>query len=304
MSQGIAAHAGYEIGAVQDWPPLCDPELLARLRLPDQQLHAHLAPRLARLAPRACSPALLERALSYPWDRPTGAFLLRNGRVHALDADAQATRRAPRDELARLRRPPRLPLLAIGSNAAPSVLAAKLAPLGDEDRVVLVLSGRLRDFDIAPSAHLAVYGAMPATICPSPGTAVAAAILWVSPRQLQRLAQTERSYALGRLRARFVPDGVFGAVDAMLAFVSRFGRFCPDGEDLALAAVPARGRRARACTQAELLEMLAQRVIGPGAGAPELLREACRDFASLWTRVLTCAPGEPLHCADFERYPA
>ena len=95
----------------------------------------------------------------------------------------------------------RLPVLAIGSNAAPEVLERKFAHFPEEeDRAVLALTGRLHDFDVGFAAQPALYGSMPATLFPSPGTAVAATVLWVTPAQLTQLVWSEISYRLGRLR--------------------------------------------------------------------------------------------------------
>ncbi len=122
---------------------------------------------------------------------------------------------------------------------------------------------------------------MPATIFPSPGTEVRAFALWVTPTQFTQLAWSELSYRLGSLRTRFEADeGGFG-FDEVLVFVSRFGAFCPDGEPVALAAVPAEGRSAEALTQEQLLDAAAVLALGSGAEAETLVREIFADMASL-----------------------
>jgi hypothetical protein len=177
-------------------------------------------------------------------------------------------------------------LLAIGSNAAPSVLTLKFAHFADaEDRAVLVLAGHLRDFDVGASAYTTLYGAMPATIFPSPGTAARTAVLWVTPNQFIQLAWSEVSYHLGWLETRFEADEVALSLDGVLAFVSRFGAFCVDGCPAALAAIPATGRTAAARSQEQLLGAAAELAIGPGSNAEMLVRAIFEDPTEIGPKV-------------------
>jgi hypothetical protein len=118
---------------------------------------------------------------------------------------------------------------------------------------------------------------MPATLAASPGTAVRAALLLVTPAQLTTLTWGEMTYHLGRLGgAEFVvEDGIEGLeVDAPLAFVSRFGAFAPDATPVALEALAASDRRWPARSQRDLLDRAAEIVLGggEGGGAEELTR--------------------------------
>ena len=108
---------------------------------------------------------------------------------------------------------------------------------------MLALTGRLREFDVGVAAQPTMYGSLPATLFPSPGTAVSATILWVTPAQFTQLTWSEFTYRLGRLRTRFEVEETGAGFDQVLVFVSRFGAFCPDGEPVALAAMPADGPR-------------------------------------------------------------
>ena len=244
---------------------ITDPGLLARLALTDEEFLDHFYELVGHFPPREWSGEAFERGLRYPWSRPERSYLLRDGEV------------TPVDEL-----PPiegRFPLLAIGGNAAPRYLTAKLAHhQAPADREVLVLAGELHGLDVVASAAVSIYGAMAATLAASPGTAVRAGVLMVTPAQLVTLAWGEMPYRVGRLRgAPFtVEDGVEGVeIAAPLAFVSRWGAFAPDGEPAALAAIPARGRRFPAWTQRDLLDRAAAMVLGPGHDAEALMREVC-----------------------------
>ena len=70
-----------------------------------------------------------------------------------------------------------------------------------------MLAGDLHDFDVGPAAYPTAYASFPATLFVSPGTALRASVLWVTPVQLTALTWTEVSYRLGRLAPiRFEPD--------------------------------------------------------------------------------------------------
>lgn len=270
---------------MSEWPQISEPELLARLALPDEEFK-QLVAELAHAVPaRRFEPALLERALGYPWERPRGSYEWRDGAVRPFAA-LQERERERLIERYTATAGPRLPLLAIGSNAAPEVLERKFGhfPAGEE-RSVLALSGHLHDFDVGAAAQPTIYGSMPATPFESSGTAVAASVLWVTPSQFTQLTWSEVTYRLGRLHTRFeIADADLG-FDDVLVFVSRFGTFCIDGEPAALAAVPARDRSARAYTQRQLLDRAAALALGPGADAAALVQAICEDLPSLLPKV-------------------
>jgi hypothetical protein len=270
---------------VADWPPIDEPQLLERLAMEDGEFAEYLRSLAAALPARAYEGAALARAISYPWERPDRSYRLTDGRVEPLERMPAAEREAAIAEYASGEG--RVPLLAIGSNGAPGVLERKFAHFPEaEDRTVLVGSGRLHDFDVGLAAQPALYGSMPATLFPSPGTEVAAALLWVTAAQFTQLAWTEVSYRLGLLRARFEVDEGGAAFDEVLVFVSRFGAFCVDGEPVAMAAVPAAGRRARALSQEEALDAAAELALGPGTRAKELVRAVFEDFGALLPKLV------------------
>ena len=265
------------------WPPITEPELLRRLALDDDEFRALVREMAAAFGGREMTPALLKRALGYPWRRPAGSYVLRAAEVQVLGDLESPEREQVIAEFARERHP----ILAIGSNAAPGALEIKFAHFEDAaDRDVLVLTGALHDFDVGPAATVTLYGSMPAALFSSPGTAVRAALLWVTPAQLTQLTWSELSYRLGRLdQARFEVDEAQIEVEHVLVYVNRFGVLHPDGEPVALAAVPATGRRASALTQEELLSSVARRTFGPDSGAEELVRAVFDDMGALVPRI-------------------
>lgn len=223
---------------------ITDAALLERLALTDEQfLEAFLA-MAANIPAREWTPEESARGLRYPWHRPEGSYLLRDGRAEPVDEAVIARHLAAE----------RVPLLAFGSNVAPKNLAIKLAHHQDaDDREVLVLAGELCDLDVVAAASVTLYGAMPATLVASPGTRVRAAVLLVNAAQLTTLTWGEMPYRLGLLDGAAFVAHEDVELDAPLAYVSRWGAFAPDGDPAPLAAVPATGRAWRAWTQAELL---------------------------------------------------
>jgi hypothetical protein len=274
--------------------PITDPELLERLAMDDRRFGEYVHRLVAALPAREFDGESLTRALGYPWRRPRGSYRLGPAGTELLEEMAPAER----DEAIAAHSggdDERLPLLAIGSNCAPEVLGLKFAHFAEErDRSLLGLTGRLHGFDVGFAAQPALYGSMPATIFPSPGTEVGATVLWVTPAQFTQLAWSELSYRLGRLRARFEVDEGGAVFEEVLVFVSRFGAFRVDGQAVAQASVPATGRSARALTQEQALDAAAVLALGPEAGAEALVRAIFEDFAGLVPRLVETVNRESL----------
>jgi hypothetical protein len=270
---------------MSEWPVIDDAELLERLALTQDGFHAYVRRLFEAVPPRAYEEAALEYALGYPWERPPGSYrLAEDGAVEPLAELGAGEREGVVRSFAAAAG--RQPLLAIGSNAAPAALRRKFAHFEEAgDRTVLVLTGRLHEFDVGAAPQPAIYGAMPATIFPSPGTRVAAALLWVTPAQFTQLTWSEVGYRLGRLRTRFEVAETADTFDEVLVFVSRFGAFCVDGEPVALAAIPATGRTAIALTQRQLLDAAAVLALGEDADAEALVRASCEGMGALAARV-------------------
>jgi hypothetical protein len=270
---------------VPNWPRIDEAELLERLALDDDQFAAYVSSLLDALPARPYQKASLALALGYPWARPPGSYVLRGAEVSLLAGMRPGEREREIGSFT-ASGGGRVPLLAIGSNAAPEILKRKFGHFPEAaDRAALVLTGRLHGFDVGVAAQPALYGSMPATLFPSPGTGVSASVLWVTPAQFTQLVWSEISYRLGALRARFEVEETDTALEEVLVFVSRFGSFCVNGETVALEAVPATARRARSLTQEQMLDAAAALALGPGAGAETLVQAIFEDPASLAPRL-------------------
>lgn len=255
------------------WPPILDQNLAGRLAMEESEFAA-LAERLgARMGGREFEQADFERAIGYPWERPVESFFMEDGAVQLLGDD---------DDLAALSLgdAERYPLITFGSNGAPGVLAAKLAVLDPDQRDVLALTGELAGYDIVASAHVAIYGALPATIIPAAETSTRAGLLLVTAKQFTALTRTEFNYAVARIDGEaFVPDLEWHAPEAVLAYVSRNGVLTIDGEHVGLKAVPARNRLSRELEQQHVLDAVAELIIGPGASAIDVVSRTIADYA-------------------------
>ena len=183
---------------------------------------------------------VVERAMRYPYAVPARAFAQLGHRTLSPD-DVEVDLEE------------RTALLAYGSNGSPEVLGRKLALSSDP---VLVEPAWLHDFDVVYSAHVSPYGAVPATLQRSPGTAVRVAVLHLTPEQVKLLSATEPNYEASVL-ADVRCELSTGAVKSELAvYLSRHGCLLVDGAEVALIAVPARERRFAELGEPQILERL------------------------------------------------
>ena len=103
---------------------------------------------------------------------------------------------------------------------------------------MVVLTGWLEGYEVAPSAHLAIYGALPATIAASPSTRVRAGVILATAAQFEAIARTEFNYVVEPVDgAAFAADAGVEIGGEMLAFVSRRGALTVGEEIIGLAAV-------------------------------------------------------------------
>lgn len=275
-----------------DWPPIEDQRTLRRFAMSDEEFQA-LAVRLAeRIGGEPYAQDHLERAITYPWHSVelSAGFLLEGDQATPLESLTQE-RHARATTLTGERGEPVHALLAIGSNASPEVLAAKLAGLDDEtDRTVLAVGGRLSGYAIGHSPHLAVYGAMPATIHRSPGAEIDATVLYVTARQLSALAATEFNYLLGRVdRLAFTGEVAHPEDTAVHCFVSRHGVATDErGAPVALAED----------SQLAVLQRATRLALGDEAQPSDLVRRCVESYA--WA-VTTAKPALAEMSAPLDR---
>lgn len=151
-------------------------------------------------------------------------------------------------------------LVAFGANASRAVLEEKLGSRARVGGAPATLLG----FDVAYSAHVSPYGAIPATLVPSPGTAVAVAVLRCDPAALEALDATEPNYERVELAA------------GLEAYRSRHGALRLDDGPVALAAVAVRGRRLPALDEPAVLERV-RAVLDPASTPEDFVLAQARD---------------------------
>lgn len=173
-----------------------------------------------------------ERALGYPYAIPE--------RSYALAGDARGALGAVAPDAVEVDLAGRTALLAYGSNAAPEVLARKLAAAPDP---VPVIRTALRDFDAVYSAHISTYGAVPATLARSPGTEVRAFVAYLTSEQLELVSATEPNYDLARFDRPSCTLEKGDAPAELNVYLSKHGPLLVDGREIALAEIEASGRR-------------------------------------------------------------
>jgi len=197
---------------------------------------------------------IVKRALAYPYAVPDCSFVYECGGAHELPP--QGVDLSGRE-----------PLLAYGANAAPEALAWKLAALPELE--LPVIRAELEGFDVVYSAHISRYGAVPATLEPSPGTTVATFVAYPTAEQLELIAATERlNYELSRLSGISCRLEVGKPLSELDAFLSVRGCLRISGSEVALAAIGAVARGFDEMDEPGVLEHARARL------APELDLEA------------------------------
>ncbi len=148
-------------------------------------------------------------------------------------------------------------LLAYGANRSYEGLTRKL---GVPSPPVCVAHGWLHDFDVAYSAHLSPYGAVPATLQHSPGTQVSVHVLHLDDRQLAAIESAEPNYRLVRLADISLDLDGGGRLESVDAYLSRHGCLAVKGAERALSAIRARRRRFPAADAASILAAVRDRL--------------------------------------------
>jgi hypothetical protein len=188
--------------------------------------------------------------LLYPFEVPQHSFVWRAGGTETLSCSAPVSEMTAR----------RHAILAIGSNASPAQLTRKFAqerfvdPSSPEGSIP-VLRAEVDDVDVAYGAHVAGYGALPATLLDTPGVCAQIFVTWLTSMQLERMNETEglgHSYQLRRmLGVRSNGD----VVDA-LGYVTVAGVAVLGGSPLGLVSTDAQGSSWRRGTQRQAWDLL------------------------------------------------
>ena len=231
----------------------------------------------------------LRWAKSYPYQIPARSYVLADGGYEELPEGG------PLPDLCG-----RQPVLACGSNQSPERLAHKLA--GFIDGPVPVIRARVTGFDSVYSVHFSTSGSIPATLHQAPGATASLFVNWLTPAQQQRLHETEavgRNYDFGRLDGIQVRMDGGGVLTHAFAYVGRHGCLINDDAPVALAAVPATGRRWPALTEEQVLALARDR-LAPDRPLDDFIRETISEEKTRLARTDTLKrEGRPFSYGGF-----
>ncbi|MDP7505520.1 MAG: gamma-glutamylcyclotransferase family protein [Nitrospinota bacterium] len=218
----------------------------------------------------------IERALAYPFSIPSGSYVFDGADAIPLD-DYFSERGISFSELIS----GRTPVLAVGSNASPYQLRTKrdcYSLFGE----IPVIKARLSGFDVVYSARITSYGSVPATLRPSPGTAVDLFVTFLNGPQLERMDLSEGvgvNYSREKLEAPGDLALERGALPGEVwTYRSKTGFLRIHGDCVALKACGARGRKLPALSQAGVQERL-RGLLDGGKTLDVFIRENIGDRA-------------------------
>ena len=168
----------------------------------------------------------------------------------------------------------RIPLLAFGSNQSPEQLAHKFSPL--DGASILAERVVLDDFDVVYSAHISLYGSLPAALSPAPGTSANVFITWLTDAQTDRMHETEQvgdHYTFGRLEGIRIHRESGEQLDASYVYWSLGGGVVVEGSPIALAEIGAENRAFPAIEQTAMQAHMRDR-LSPGTSLDDFIRQA------------------------------
>lgn len=159
----------------------------------------------------------------------------------------------------------RTPVVAVGSNASPAVLAAKLRGVSGDRRPPLTRV-RVPGIAVGHSAHIAARGYVPAAPFRREGAVLDTVAAWLTDVEVAALDTTEPNYRRLRLADHPV-DGLSFATDDISLYVSRHGLLGEPGSSTPVAFT----------AQADIVAWLRAHLEDPALRGP--IDEVCRGLA-------------------------
>jgi len=180
-----------------------------------------------------------ERALGYPYEAPTGSFLISGGYCQPLPESYDFA--------------DRVGVLSVGSNRAPAQLYRKFG----KNAEIPVTAVNIHGCDIVHVANLAPYGAVPCSAFPSEGVVTPLNIAWLNREQLVIMHETESlgvAYEFVEWDCHYVEHLHPKALDRLFGYASLKGALGFDQQGpLALEAIKSQNRQLKSCNQQQAL---------------------------------------------------
>lgn len=205
----------------------------------------------------------IARALGYPYARPAGSFLFSGGVAQDLPPDTNFDGR--------------IPVLACGSNGAPTQLRRKYGT--SEELRIPVTAARLHDICCSYSAHFSGYGSVAAALHTAPGALSNVHITWLTEAELSRMHETEAiglNYRFVRMEGIDLTCAKHGAIETIHAYVSLRGSLLMDGLPVTLGGIDCRNACYPVMDQITIQSRLRD-TFAPGMNLHDFIRQNITD---------------------------
>ena len=196
-------------------------------------------------------PEGMERAKLYPYNAPNYGFLLNNGKIEPIPENLSLLNK--------------IPILAIGSNRAPSQLLRKFGT----KETVAVTPAIIRNCDVIYASIISYYGAIPATLWPKAGSEIKLSIIWLNHFQLEIMHDSEavgKAYDFVEFKEGLVDrKSLFYLDSKVYGYVSRSGALnfsLNTSEIRALSAIRAKRRYLKSVNQAKAIKLVSKIIWG------------------------------------------
>jgi hypothetical protein len=246
----------------------------------------------------------IQRAQDYPYERPSSSYLFIKG-GEAIPYKTLKDEPMSIESFLRLRDEKvisvpefltlrgfadakRVPVIGYGSNPAVTQLAMKFGdgptyPAFHGNPTIPVVKAKIKDFDVVYMGIIGPYGAVPATLIPSPGTEVVIWLTYLTADQLVQMHYSEHLgefYDYGRLeQVSILLENGHRLKEEPYIYLDRLGALYWNGHPISLAKIEAKGRHNEALLERELLDRLRER-FAPSLTLDAFVLENIRNAAT------------------------
>ena len=196
-------------------------------------------------------PEGMKRAELYPYNAPNYGFLLNKGTIEPIPENLNLSNK--------------IPILAIGSNRAPSQLLRKFGT----KEIVAVTPAIVSNCDVIYASIISYYGAIPATLWPKQGSEIKLSIIWLNNAQLKIMHDTEavgKAYDFVEFEDGLIDrSSLFNLGSKVYGYVSRSGALnfgFNQSKIRALSAIKAKKRFLKSVNQDKAIKLVSKNILG------------------------------------------